>query len=387
MVDANVLSSIRIALAHYWYVTWRGGEKVTRAILDLFPNADIYTLFYDESVCGPHLAGHAVYSSVFDRPFLRKKYQKLFPLYPMGVRSLKLQGQYDLIVSSESGPIKGIQNPDDIPHLCYIHTPMRYCWGFTGEYLNALPVIARPLAKAAFESLRRYDETTVAGVTKYVANSQNVRDRVRKYYGRDASVVYPPISLDLFEDHNLVKNRISEREYYLSFGAITPYKGVGLLVDAFNKNGRKLVVIGEGSERKKLEAKANSNIIFTGALPYAKIREYILGAKALLFPGEEDFGMIPLEVMAHGVPVLAYARGGALETVVETGDNTQGTGKFFQQQSVDSLQTVIDQFEVVQDDFDPVFIRSHARLFGEDHFKERMVSEVMELLDNPIKKY
>jgi glycosyltransferase involved in cell wall biosynthesis len=380
------LSNKRIAVLHYWLVTWRGGEKVVRSILDLFPNADVYTLFYEPSVCGPHLVGHEVYSSVLNKPFLRKQYQKIFPLYPTGVRSLTIQGDYDLIISSESGPIKGVHNPNNIPHLCYIHTPMRYCWGFTQDYLNTLPKITRPFAKVAFETLRRYDETTVSGVNKFVANSQNVRARVKTYYDREASVVFPPIALDLFNE-NLVATQCSERGYYLSFGAITPYKGVGLLVDAFNKNGMPLVVIGEGSERKKLEAVAKSNIKFVGSLPYSKIKEYILGAKALLFPGEEDFGMIPLEVMAMGVPVLAYNKGGALETVVENLTNVpESTGMFFSEQGTDVLQNAIETFEKVQNDFDPTFIRAHARLFGEDHFKVNMSAEIEDLLNNPTTK-
>ena len=376
------LPKLRVAILHYWFVTWRGGEKVVRSILDLFPNADVYTLFYDQSKCGQHLLGHTVYSSTLDKSFLRKQYQKLFPLYPLGVRSLELKGDYDLIISSESGPIKGIHNPKNIPHLCYVHTPMRYCWGFTQDYLITLPRLVRPFANAAFESLRRYDETTVHGVDKFVANSQNVRQRVRTYYGRESSVVYPPISLDLFNDQNLVVSKSSERDYYLSFGAITPYKGIGLLVDTFNKNGLPLIIIGDGSEKEKLEKIAKPNIKFVGVLPYPKIQEYILAAKALLFPGEEDFGMIPLEVMAHGVPVLAYGKGGALETVIENKTNLpQGTGLFFTEQTVQSLQNTIDGFEKIQNDFDPVFIRNHARLFGEDFFKANITAEILKLVN------
>lgn len=377
----NNFHDLRVAIPHYWFVTWRGGEKVVRAMLDLFPNADIYTLFYEPTVCGPHLTGHQVFASSLNNKFLRSKYQKLFPLYPMGVRSLKLKNDYDLILSSESGPIKGISNPKKIPHLCYIHTPMRYCWGFTEEYVNTLPTLAQPLARSGFESLRRYDLTTVDSVHKFVANSQNVRGRVLKFYGQDASVVYPPIDLDLFTSSNLTELAASRRDYYLSFGAITPYKGVGLLVDAFNRSGVRLIVIGEGSERKKLEARANSNISFKGALPYADIQRYIRGAKALLFPGEEDFGMIPLEVMAHGVPVIAYGRGGALETVLQNTENTPfGTGLFFNEQTVDNLLTTIAEFERIQDEFDPAYIQRHARQFGEDHFKERLLNEVSALL-------
>ncbi len=375
--------NIKVAIAHYWFVTWRGGEKVVKAILDLFPNADIYTLFYEPATCGEHIGNHKVYSSILDKPFLRKKYQKIFPLYPIGVKSLKLNDDYDLIISSESGPIKGIANPNHIPHLCYIHTPMRYCWGFTQDYLDVLPGRIRPFAKLGFENLRRYDETTVKGVDKFVANSNNVAKRVKDFYHRDASVIYPPISLNLFRDDNLAQSKSSDREYYLSFGAITPYKAIGLLVDAFNANGKKLVVIGEGSERKRLEAKANSNIQFLGALPDKQIQEYILGAKALLFPGEEDFGMIPLEVMAHGVPVIAYGKGGALETVLENeSDVSKSTGLFFHQQNVDALIEKIQYFDTIQNEFDPVFLRNHARKFGEDHFKDSISNEILNLLSD-----
>lgn len=386
-MSPNEIRGLRVALAHYWFVTWRGGEKVARAILDVFPHADIYTLFYEPASCGVHLEGHQIHTSMLDLPLIRSKHQALFPLYPMGVRSLRLKKTYDLIVSSESGPIKGIGNPEGVPHLCYVHSPMRYCWGFTSDYLNALPQIARPLAKAGFESLRRYDETTVSGVDRYVANSRNVQDRVRRFYGRDSSVLYPPIALDLFDDRNLVRTKASQRDYYLYFGAITPYKGVGVLVETFNKSRRPLVIVGDGSERKKLEKLAGLNITFTGALPYSEVREYILGAKALLFPGEEDFGMVPLEVMAHGVPVLAYGRGGALETVTSSADPARSTGIFFAQQGPEAVRAAIEEFEKVQDEFNPTFLRAHARTFGEDHFKEGLIAEVANLLSSPRKSH
>lgn len=377
----NDFRDVRVAIAHYWLVTWRGGEKVVRALLDIFPQADIYTLFYDPVVCGPNVQGHRVHSSAYDHPFVRNRYQKFFPLYSSAVRSLKLKGDYDLIISSESGPIKGLPNPTSIPHLSYVHTPMRYCWGFREDYLRAVPLALRPIANLSFEALRRYDVTTISKVDEFVANSENVKERIGRFYGRNAEVVYPPIALDLFGDSNLVLTSSSDREYFLSFGAITPYKGVGMLVDAFNRSGRRLIVVGEGSERLKLQSRAKNNVQFTGSLPYSRIRELILGAKALIFPGEEDFGMIPLEVMAHGVPVIALAKGGALETVVE-----EETGMFFAEQTVDSLEQVLARFDCVQNDFDPGRIRLHARGFGEDVFKSKMSAKVAQFLSSRLQR-
>lgn len=377
------LAPLKVAVVHHWFVTLRGAEKIVASLLKLFPHADIYTLFFEESVCGSLLAGHRVFTSALDNSFVRRHYQKLFPLYPLGIKSLRLRDRYDLILSSESGPAKGIANPSGIPHLCYINTPMRYCWGYTQYYLDAMPRLARPAARFAFEALRRWDLTTVDKVDHYVANSRNVRGRVRRFYGREAAVVPCPISLDLFGAENLVRVPPRDRVYYLSFGAITPYKNIGLLVDTFNANGRELVIVGEGSERCRLMARAKPNIRFTGRLPWDEVRRYILGAKALLFPGEEDFGLVPLEVMAHGVPVIALGRGGALETVIENREApSRSSGLFFHEASRASLQNAIDSFEQIADRFDPRWIQSHVRQFGEDVFLQRMEAEIVTLLNS-----
>lgn len=372
---------LEVALAHYWLVTWRGGEKVVEAIAELFPRADLYTMFYQDSVCGKHLDGHQVYSSSLDHALLRKQYQKLFPLYPRAVRSLSLQREYDLLISSESGPIKGIRkNSGILPHLCYIHTPMRYCWGGTDEYLTSLPRLLRPLARREFEKLRKYDETTIDNVDWYIANSHHVQNRVKDYYKRSAEVIYPPITDELFCEKRYEKKR--KGEYYVSFGALTPYKRIDLIVEAFNRNRQRLIVIGEGSERKRLEALAEENITFYGSAEWSLIEETLLGAKALLFPGIEDFGMIPLEVMAYGLPVIAYGKGGALETVVEKeGDVVHSTGLFFSEQTSEALNAAVDRFESIARDFDPAFIASHAAKFRTHEFKIRFLKFVKEHLD------
>ncbi len=357
---------MRVAIVHYWFITRRGGEKVVESLLKLYPEADIYTLFYDKDKYGDHLKNHNVYTSKLNTSFFRKHYQKIFPLYPFAVKSLKLKQDYDLIISSESGPAKGISIKNKANHICYIHSPMRYCWGFTNEYLAAINPVLRPLAKFFFRKLKNWDLKTVNNVDLYIANSNNVADRVKKYYGKVAEVVYPPIETKLFKK-TLIQD--VEKKHYLSFGALTPYKKIDLLVDTFNISGDKLIIIGNGSEKESLVKKAKPNIEFKGFVEDSKLQEYISTSKALLFPGEEDFGMIPLEVMSYGVPVIAFKKGGALETVIENKeDYSKSSGVFFKDQTIVSLQEAIFNFENVQHKFDPYWIRKHAEGFEESKF-------------------
>jgi len=357
---------MKVAIIHYWFISRRGGEKVVESLLKIFPEADIYTLFYDKETYGDHLKKQKVYTSILNNSFLKKHYQKIFPLYPIGIKSLKLKEEYDLIISSESGPAKGIKIPKHTPHICYVHSPMRYCWSHKKMYLNAVSKPLKPAVSFFLERLRRWDETTIDNVGLYLSNSKNVAKRIHKYYHKNSEVVYPPISNDLF----LKKVSFFEnKSQYLSFGAITPYKKIDLLVDAFNVNGKKLVIIGDGSERKKLQLKARKNIEFKRKITWPEIEKEISKSKALLFPGEEDFGMIPLEMMAYGLPVIALKKGGAIETVVENKKEIQkSTGIFFKKQTVKSLEEAIAFFEEKESLFNPIWIKKHAKTFSEDHF-------------------
>ena len=373
---------LKIALLHYWFITWRGGEEVVRSILKLFPQAEIYTLFYDPKLIEREHITQRITASKLNNPFLRKHYQKIFPLYPYGVSSLKLSQNYDLIISSESGPIKGVEKPESTPHLCYIHTPMRYCWGFENDYLETIPSFLRYSVKYFFHQLKKWDVKTIANVDHFVANSKNVAARVEQFYQRKSSVCYPPIREDLFQKENITKREAAQKEYYLSFGAITPYKKIDLLVDTFNTNKKKLVIIGDGSEKKKLERRAGENIEFLGTLEWREISSLILSARALIFPGEEDFGMVPLEVMAHGVPVIAFEKGGALETVVMIpGQPEKSTGVFFPEQTVESLTGAIHTFEKQETHFVPETIQFHAKQFAEEKFLRHFSNEVLSLLN------
>ncbi|MGJ8743435.1 glycosyltransferase [Polaribacter sp.] len=369
---------MKVAIVHYWFITRRGGEKVVESILKLYPNADIYTLFYDKEKYGDYLKDHNVYTSKYNTYFFRKHYQKIFPLYPFAVKSLKLRDNYDLIISSESGPAKGVTIHNNSKHVCYIHSPMRYCWGFTNEYLNSMNPLLRPLASFFFKKLKKWDKTTVDNVDLYIANSINVAKRVKTFYNREAKVVYPPIESKLFKK---TLNFNVEKDYFLSFGAITPYKKIDLLVDCFNKNGEKLVIIGNGSEKEKLVKKANKNIEFKGFLEESELEYYIQKSKALIFPGEEDFGMIPLEVMSYGIPVIAFKKGGALETVIENKEKIhESSGVFFEEQNIISVQMAINFFKKIENDFNPEWIRNHAKKFEEDNFLYHFNVEIKKIL-------
>lgn len=256
---------------------------------------------------------------------------------------------------------------------------MRYCWGFTSEYLNALSPAIRPIANYFLNNLKKWDQKTIDNVDLYIANSINVQNRVQEFYNRKAEVIYPPIASNLFEN---TLPEIQTKSHYLSFGAITPYKKIDLLIDCFNKNGEKLIVIGNGSEKKKLQAKAKNNIVFMGFLEDNQLRNYISQSRALIFPGEEDFGMIPLEVMSFGVPVIAFAKGGVLETVIENLDNVnKSSGIFFKEQTVNSLQNAINQFENIENNFDSNWIRSHAKNFEEHKFLQKFNETVSNLIN------
>ncbi|KAK3603975.1 hypothetical protein CHS0354_026769 [Potamilus streckersoni] len=229
-------SNLKVAVLHYWLTSYRGGERVVKQILKLFPQADIYTLFADPQICREHFAGHKIYSSFLDKPILRRYYKNLFPLYPMGVEKINC--------NRKSGPIKGIPNPHGIPHICYIHTPMRYCWGYTEDYLQSIPEPLKYAVAHMFRKLRRWDYTTRDAPDLYIANSKNVRTRVKQYYHKEAEVIYPPVSAYLFDE----PLEAQKEKYYLYLGAVTPYKGVNMMIEAFNITRKPLVIASDRAD-------------------------------------------------------------------------------------------------------------------------------------------
>ena len=321
---------MKTALLHYWLTNMRGGEKVLAALGEMFPEADIFTHALGRAMRdevngegeGERWKGHSVYESFIARlPFGRRHPQAYLPLMPLATRALKLDG-YDLVVSSESGPIKGIRKPKGARHVCYCHTPMRYLWDMHDEYYRDAGPCGKLAMKLFTPYLRQEDLKSAESVDLFVANSQFVAERIKRIYGRDSVVVHPPVDAEFFSaaiKHSNTQT-LKQSPYYLFAGANVKYKRLDLAEAACAKMGRRLVVAQGVSDEE--------------------LRTLYAGARALIFPGIEDFGIVPVEAQAAGTPVIAFGKGGALETV-KAGE----TGLFFREQTVESLCGAIEEFE------------------------------------------
>lgn len=352
---------MKVAIIHYWMINWRGGEKVIEALLELYPEADIYTHVYDESLTEGKLKGHTVYTTFINNlPKSKKFYQKYLPLMPIALEQLDLR-EYDLVISSESGPSKGVITRPDSLHVCYCHSPMRYVWDMYPDYIKSAGRLTRWFMRPLIHYLKIWDRLSADRVDYFIANSEFVAKRINKFYRRKSEVIHPPVDLDDFEP------RSDKSDYYLVLGQLTPYKRADLVVDAFLKNGKKLVVIGDGEQYKELKAKESQNVQILGRLPWDDCRMHLHSAKALIFPGVEDFGMVPVEAMACGTPVLAYAKGGALETIVDG-----KTGYLFYKQTTDSLNACVSKFESSQESISVEDMRVQAEKFSKLIFQDKI---------------
>jgi glycosyltransferase involved in cell wall biosynthesis len=351
---------MRVAIVHYWLLNMRGGERVLEALCELYPDADIFTHVYAPEQISETIRRHRVQTTFINKlPYARRLYQSYLPLMPFALEQLDLRA-YDLVISCESGPAKGVLTRPDTLHICYCHTPMRYAWNMYQEYREGLSGLKRWAMSLFLHKIRQWDVTTAARVDHFVANSHNVARRVRKYYRRDATVIPPPVDLDRFG----VASSIADG-FYLCVGQLLPYKQVGLAIAAFSRLGRRLVVIGEGKQRDELGNLAGPTITFLERLDDTILRDYYARCRALVFTAEEDFGIVPLEAMAAGKPVIAFGKGGALETV------TPGrTGLFFHEQTPEALAEAVRAFEAVEHTFVPADIAAHASLFSKARFKE-----------------
>lgn len=365
--DWKTGGAVRVAIIHYWLVTMRGGERVLEALLDLYPDADVFTHVVDPAGISPQIAARLKGTTFIGRiPGARRLYQKLLPLMPLALERLDLSG-YDLVISSEGGPTKGVLPPADALHVCYCHSPMRYAWVMPEGYLRELPAPVRPLAAWLLHRLRIWDVSTVPRVDRFVANSATVARRIRRFWRRDSVVVHPPVELERF-----AIDPGGPGEAYLFASQLVGYKRADVAVRAFAGSGRRLLVVGEGPELTALQREATPNVQFLGRVSDEELARLYAGCRALVFCAEEDFGIVPLEAMACGRPVVAFGRGGACETVVDG-----VTGLFFEAQTADSLRAALDRFEAMEAQFDPAAIRRHAEGFG----RERFVREMRELLD------
>lgn len=355
--------SLRIAIVHYWITSWRGGEKVLEALVQRFPDADIYTHVYDPAVvaASPLADKHIRTTFIHRLPFAARLYQKYLPLMPMALEQLDLSG-YDLVISTESGPAKGVILPPEVAHVCYCFTPMRYVWDMYHDYLTRSGWFTRLMMPPLIHYLRLWDRLSADRVDHFLADSAFVARRINKFYRRDADVLYPPIEVDEF-------TMAPEHEgFYLCVGALVRYKKADLAVRAFNQLGLPLVVIGDGELYDEIRAAAGPNVKVLGRQSRAVILDHYRRCKALVFPGVEDFGIVPLEAMATGKPVIAYGRGGALETVVDG-----VTGLYFHEQTENGLIGAVQRLECGDLVFDAATIRSHAAGFDIAVFNRRLL--------------
>ncbi|ANT63263.1 glycosyl transferase (plasmid) [Salipiger sp. CCB-MM3] len=335
--EIDVQDGRRVAIIHYWLVGMRGGEKVIEALCRMFPDADIYTHVADPSKLSAVLTKHRIVETRIGRlPLAKKLYQKYLPLMPRALEEIDLSG-YDLVISSESGPAKGVIAPPDAPHLCYCHSPMRYLWDQYHVYRGGAGLMTRLMMPQLAHGLRNWDVNSAARVDGFAANSNFVASRIRKYWRRESDVVAPPVAIEDFSP--VPKDELGD--FYLWCGELAPYKRPDLAIEAFRRLDLPLVVIGGPDDAvNKLKAKAGPKTTFLGKAPFSVLKDHMARCKALVFPGEEDFGIVPVEVMASGRPVIAYGRGGALDSVVDG-----LTGLFFEEQSVDALVDSVERFE------------------------------------------
>ncbi len=352
----------RVALIHYWLVGMRGGEKVLEALGRMFPQADIYTHVHVPDRISAELNRHPIYTtSVARLPFAARLYQKYLPFMPRALEEIDLTG-YDLVISSEAGPAKGVIAPPEAPHLCYCHSPMRYIWDQYHTYRAGAGPLTRALMPRLAHGLRSWDAISAARVDGFAANSTHVANRIRKYWRREAEIVHPPVAVESFAP----VPRAERGEFYLWAGELAPYKRPDLALEAFRRLGLPLVMLG-GPDRtaRRLAAQAPANVRVLGPVSADVLKHHLARCKALIFPGEEDFGIVPVEAMSSGRPVIAYARGGALDTVVE-GE----TGLFFHEQSVAALVDAVERFEADRiDRLDPARLAAWARRFDEAAFR------------------
>jgi glycosyltransferase involved in cell wall biosynthesis len=360
---------MRVAIIHYWLVGMRGGEKVVEALGEMYPQADIFTHVYLPEMISDKIKQHKIVPTFINSlPRAGTMYKTYLPLMPLALEQLDLRG-YDLIISSESGPSKGIVPSSDALHVCYCHTPMRYIWNMYHDYRNSAGRITRLMMPPLTHYLRMWDVTSAARVDSFVANSATVARRIHRYYGADSVVIHPPVDTRAFS----IAAASELEDYYLMAGELVSYKRPDLAVLAFNEMKLKLVVIGGGEMLDEIRRVAGPTVTVLDSQPFDVLKRHYARCRALIFPGEEDFGMVPVEAMASGRPVVAFGRGGATETVKEG-----MSGVFFAEQTVEAISSAVRSLAAVE--IDPEKIAAHASQFGREQFFQRMRTHIDGLL-------
>jgi len=356
------MDNIKVALVHDWLTGQRGGEKVLEVLAELFPRAPIFTLFHFKNSQAETIENREIRTSFLQNlPFLKRKYRHYLPLFPLAVELFDLGG-FDLVISSSHCVAKGAIPPPDALHVSYIHSPIRYAWNQYFAYFSPqqLSFFSRRFIPLVMHRMRIWDESSAARVDHFVANSDNVARRIRKYYRREADVIRPPADTEFFRPADSPKSAD-----FLIVSALVPYKRIDLAIAAFNNSGEKLKIVGTGPDLGKLKKMARPNIAFLGQVPAEDLLVLYRKARALILPGEEDFGIAAVEAQACGTPVIAFGRGGALESILPG-----QTGLLFPELTTSSLRVALDKFRSLK--FNEAIIRSQAEKFSRQAFRQKL---------------
>lgn len=355
---------MNVALCHDWLNGFRGGEKCLEVLCELYPQSPIYTLFYEKGRVPGSIESHPIHASALQRlPMARHYYRHLLPFYASAIESFDLTG-VDLILSTSHCAAKGVRKPDGARHICYCFTPARYAWALFDQYFGDKPGPVKAVVRRLVEDFRRWDLENSGRVDHFIAISDHVKQRIRRYYDREADVIYPPVDTEYYTPDT------TRREgFYLVVSALVPYKRVDLVLERFARDPKPLVIIGDGPERRKLERVAPEGTCFLGWQPDEVLRDHYRRARALIFPGEEDFGIVPVEAQACGCPVIAYGLGGAVETVIDG-----RTGVLFAEPTAASLEEALTRFADTA--LDPYEIRKNAERFSRKRFSTEISERI-----------
>ncbi len=353
---------MKVAIVHDWLVNYGGAERVVEQMLVLYPDADIFTLVYDKNKMAAHFPPEKVHTSFLQKiPKATRIYTKLLHFMPRAFEAFDFSG-YDLVISSSSSCAKGIITPPTVPYIAYIHSPMRYVWDLYYDYLQASGHLTRFFMKQWIPALRQWDYISSQRIDTLVANSAYIARRIKKFWNRDARVIHPPVDVE-----RLSPNGQEAEDFFVAFSRFVPYKRMDLAIQACGELKKNLIVIGSGSQESALKALASryQTITFTGRISDDEVKGYLQRCRALIFCAEEDFGIIPVEAQACGRPVIAFGKGGALETIVDG-----KTGLFFKEQNLSSLKDALQRFENMH--FNAADIVSHAQSFSNARFRHEL---------------
>lgn len=387
---------MKIAIIHDWLTGMRGGEKCLEVFCELFPDATLFTLLHKKGSVSDTIEKMDIRTSFLQKiPGIDKKYRSFLPFFTKAIESFDLTG-FDLVLSSSHCVAKGVKSSEQALHVCYCYTPVRYAWKFFDAYFSNENMLKRWIISKVLNDLKKWDLATNKRIDYFIAISDNIKQRINNYYNREADVIYPPCEVGSNTQEN------DDKGYYLIVSALVPYKKVDLAVESFKKSGKRLVVIGEGTEFKQLKNNSSKNIEFLGWVGEKELTDYYSNCTALIFPGEEDFGIVPVEAQAYGKPVIAYAAGGALETVIpfdqdqkesdhrpwtmDHGQKKYPTGVFFSKQTEESLNDAVDRFESIKNKFDSSKIKESVLRFSRERFKKEIREYVERKWKEHVKK-